>query len=132
MDGFKKFILRGNVVDLAVGVVIGAAFNGLVTTFVSSFFTPMISALGGFANFSKLEFAIGSTTFAYGVFLDAIISFLITAGVIYFFVVVPMNRLTERMKKTEEAAPTTKDCPYCLTSVPLKASKCMACASALS
>src|SRR6059058_3863965 len=93
MDGFKKFLLRGNVVDLAIAVLIGAAFGALVTAFTSSFITPLIAAIGGKPDFSKLYFSVNGSHFRYGVFINALITFLILALVIYFFVVLPINAL---------------------------------------
>src|SRR3954467_9782609 len=98
MTGFRKFLLRGNVVDLAVAVLIGAAFGALVTAFSASFITPLIAAIFGKPDFSALFFTINGSHFRYGLFLNALISFLILAAVIYFFVVAPINRLMERYK----------------------------------
>lgn len=128
--GFKEFLLRGNVVDLAVGVVIGAAFGKIVEALTGSFITPIIGAFGGLPDFSSLQFTINNSPFKYGLFINALISFLITAGVIYYFVVLPVNKLMERSKKGEAAAaPTTRPCPECLTDIPLKAKRCPACTS---
>ena len=131
MDGFKKFILRGNVVDLAVGVVIGAAFNSVVMSFVKSFFTPIITFISGNGRLSTLYFSIGNTKIAYGDFINALISFLIVAVVIYFFVVLPMNKLQELSQSGKTIDPTTKHCPYCISEIPIKATKCPACTSVL-
>jgi large conductance mechanosensitive channel len=102
IKGFKDFLLRGNVVDLAVAVVIGIAFGALVTAFVADIVTPVIAAIGGQPDFSQLTFSINGSKFFYGAFLNAVISFLIIAAVIYFFVVVPVNALMERRKSGEE------------------------------
>ena len=129
---FRKFILRGNVVDLAVGVVIGAAFNGVVQALVKDMITPIISAFGGHGHFETASFTIHKSQFLYGDFLNALISFVIIAAVIFFFVVQPINKLTEisqRNKGTEES--TTKKCPYCLNVIPKEASRCGFCTSKL-
>ncbi len=127
---FKKFILRGNVVDLAVAVVIGASFNSVVQSFVASILTPLIAAIGGKPDFSKYSFTIHGSIFPYGLFLNAVFSFLILAAVVFFFVVRPINLLTElasRSKKTED--PTTKKCEFCLSEIPYKATRCAYCTS---
>jgi large conductance mechanosensitive channel len=129
---FKKFILRGNVVDLAVGVVIGAAFNSVVQAMVRDLITPIISALGGSGHFENAHFTIRGSQFLYGDFLNSLISFLIVAAVVFFFVVQPINKLTEfamRKKDTEEAE--TKKCEFCLNVIPVKATRCGFCTSRL-
>jgi large conductance mechanosensitive channel len=126
---FKKFILRGNVVDLAVAVVIGAAFTAVVTAFVSDFLTPLIAAVQGSRDFAKYAFIINGTNFAYGHFLNAFISFLLTAAVVFFFVVQPINHLSELAKRSKKKDPTTHKCPECLSEIPVKASRCMFCTS---
>jgi|SRR5579862_1554272 len=129
---FRKFILRGNVVDLAVGVVIGAAFNGVVQSLVKDMITPVIAALGGSSHFENAHFTIHNSQFLYGDFLNTLISFLIVAAVVFFFVVQPINKLTDlamRNKSTDE--PTTKKCPYCLSVVPIEATRCKFCTSKL-
>lgn len=131
-DGFKKFILRGNVVDLAVGVMIGAAFNQVVTSFVQGVLMPFIGLVGGQHDFSGMIFTINKVDFKVGVFLNAVISFLIMATVIYFFVILPINKLTDKMKKKEEdSAPDTRKCPFCYTKISEKATRCPACTSSL-
>ena len=102
IKGFKDFLLRGNVVDLAVAVVIGTAFGALVTAFVADLVTPIIAALGGQPDFSQLDFTINKSTFKYGDFINAVIAFIIIAAAVYFFVVVPVNKLMERRKRGEE------------------------------
>jgi len=129
---FREFLLRGNVVDLAVAVVIGAAFGAVVTALVSDFITPLIAAIGGQPDFSALDFTINDSTFRYGHFLNQLISFVVIAAVVFFFVVVPVNKLMERRKTERPADPTTKDCPRCLSSVPLGATRCAFCTSELS
>jgi large conductance mechanosensitive channel len=127
MRGFRTFLLRGNVVDLAVGIVIGAAFTALVTGFVKAFLTPIIGlASGATGNFSAEKFTVSDVTFPYGAFIDAAISFVIVAAVIYFLVVLPMNRMQERFFPKAAAAPV-RECPECLTAIPAAASRCSAC-----
>ncbi len=127
LDGFKKFILRGNVVDLAVGVVIGAAFGGVVTSFTKDLLTPLIAALVGKPDFSSVGFKIGQTAFPVGDFINAVVSFVLVAGAVYFFVVLPLNALMARLNPAKEAAPTTKPCPECLSDIPIEAKRCAHC-----
>jgi large conductance mechanosensitive channel len=127
LDGFKKFILRGNVVDMAVGVVIGAAFGGVVTSMTKGLLTPFIGALVKLPNFSNLKYNVRGSDFLVGDFLNAIISFLLIAAAVYFFVVVPVNWLMARMHKDEPVAPTTKKCPECLSEIPIEAKRCSHC-----
>jgi large conductance mechanosensitive channel len=129
MDGFRKFLLRGNVVDLAVAVVIGAAFGAIVTAFTAAFITPLIAALAGKSDFSTLHFTVNHSQFKYGLVINALIAFLLIAAVVYFFVVVPINSLMERYKPTPSEPTLTKDCPECLSSIPTGARKCAFCAS---
>ena len=132
MKGFRDFILRGNVVDLAVGVVVGAAFGAVVSALVKDLFTPLIAAIVKQPDFSSLFFTINGSKFMYGDFLNALISFLIVANAIYFFVVLPINKLTERFKKPgPPAEPTTQKCPECLSDIPKNAHRCAFCTSAL-
>ena len=132
LKDFKTFLLRGNVVDLAVAVVIGAAFGAVVTAMVEDIITPIIAAIGGQPDFATLTFTINGSVFKYGAFLNAIISFVIIAAVIFFVVVKPMSLMLARMARGEKPAdPTTKLCPECLSEVPLGASKCKFCASPL-
>ncbi len=131
MDGFKKFILRGNVVDLAVGVVIGASFNTVVSSFVKSFFTPIETFISGNGKLASLYFSIGSVKITYGDFINALISFLIVAVVIYFLVVLPMNKLQELSNKGKTLDPTTKKCPYCFSEINIKATRCAFCTAAI-
>lgn len=129
---FKRFILRGNVVDLAVGVIIGAAFGAVVTSLVKDVITPLISALVHIPKFSKLEILINGTAITYGNFLDALIAFLTMATVVFFFVVQPVNRLVSRMQRGEEKPePTTRQCPECLSDVPKAAKRCAFCTTKL-
>ncbi|MDL4772476.1 MULTISPECIES: large conductance mechanosensitive channel protein MscL [Thermomonosporaceae] len=129
MSGFKKFLFRGNLVELAVAVVVGAAFSGLVTAFVNSFIGPLIALVGGQPDFSRLAFSINGTRFPYGVFVTAAISFLIIASVVYFIVVLPLTKLMARMTRAEEAV--ERECPECLSEVPIKAARCKFCTSEL-
>lgn len=130
VNEFKEFILRGNVVELAVAVVIGAAFTTVVNAFVKSLITPLIAAIGGQPDFSALSFTINNSRFTYGEFLNEFISFTIIAVVIFFFVVRPLNALMERInKRPVEADPLTKDCAECLSTIPYRASRCRHCTS---
>jgi len=129
LDGFKKFILRGNVVDMAVGVVIGAAFGGVVTALTTDLLTPLIAAVVGKPDFSALKFTVGTTLFPIGHFINAVVSFLLIAAAIYFFVVTPVNALVARMRKDPAPAdPTTKKCSECLSEIPIDARRCAHCA----
>jgi large conductance mechanosensitive channel len=128
LSGFKQFILRGNVVDLAVGVVIGAAFGAVVTSFTKAFLTPLIGLLAGKEAFTGLSFTVGSAVFPVGEFINALISFLLIAAAIYFFVVTPINALIARTRKAPAPAdPTTKKCPECLSEIPIDARRCGFC-----
>lgn len=125
---FKQFLLRGNVVDLAVGVVIGAAFGAVVNSLVKDVITPMIAAIGQQPDFSKLSLVIHGSAIQYGNFLNALISFLIIATAIFFGVVQPINRLVARANRGQEKPPGTKICPECLSEVPIQAKRCSHCA----
>jgi len=131
MEGFKKFILRGNVVDLAVGVVVGAAFNTVVASLVKSFFNPLIVIITGNQNFSALYFSVNGVQVRYGDFLSAFISFLIIAVVVYFFVVLPMNHLQQLSRAGKSIDPTTKKCQYCFSEINIKATRCPNCTAVL-
>jgi large conductance mechanosensitive channel len=128
LGGFRKFILRGNVVDLAVGIIIGAAFTGVVTAMVEGLITPLIGVFGNF-DFSKWVFSVNTSTFQPGKFVNAVISFLIVAAILYFVVVLPITKLQDRFlpKKSDETP--TRECPYCLSSISVKASRCAYCTS---
>lgn len=129
LSGFKQFILRGNVVDMAVGVVIGAAFASVVGALTKGLLTPLIAALVKAPDFSALKFTLNGSTFLYGEFLNALISFLLVAAAVYFFVVTPINALVARMRKAPAPAdPTTKKCPECLSEIPIDARRCAHCA----
>ncbi len=129
MRGFKAFLLRGNVVDLAVGVVIGIAFAAVIAGFVKDLVTPLIAALGGQPDFGQLYFTINRSKFLYGEFINAMLAFVVVATVIYFFVVVPYTALIERSRKQPPADPTTKKCPECLSEIPKDARRCAFCTS---
>lgn len=130
VGGFKKFLLRGNLVDLAVAVVIGGAFGALVTAFVKAFIGPLIALFGGQPDFSRLAFTVNGTRFPYGVFVTALVSFLIIATIVYFFVVLPIGHLIDRFTRNEESA--ERACPYCLGAIPKAASRCRFCTSDIS
>ena len=130
-SGFKQFILRGNVIDLAVGVVIGAAFGAVVTAFTRDLLTPLIAALFGKPDFSAITFTIHGSIFALGDFINALIAFLLVAVAVYFFVVTPINALIKRSRKEPPADPTTKKCPECRMEIPIDARRCAHCTSQL-
>src|ERR1700674_3063482 len=128
LDGFKKFILRGNVVDMAVGVVIGAAFAGVVSGLTKEFLTPLIQLVAGGEKFSPLQFTIRGTAFPVDDFINASISFVLIAAVVYFLVVLPVNALVARMNRGEKPPdPSTKKCPECLSEIPIDARRCAHC-----
>lgn len=129
MSGFKKFLLRGNLVDLAVAVMIGAAFATLVAALTKDFITPLLAAIGGKPDFGKLSFTVHKSHFLYGDFINALIAFVILAAVLYFLVVVPFSRLLERFKPAPDEPAPVKECPECLSSIPAAARKCAFCAS---
>jgi len=132
LKGFKQFILKGNVVDLAVGVVIGASFSGVVNAFVKDVINPLVAAIGGTHDFSSVYFTLNNNKFPVGDFINALISFLINATVIYFFVILPMNRLVSATnKKQKPVDPTTKKCPYCVSVISISATRCPFCTSKL-
>ena len=133
MNGFQKFLLRGNVVDLAVAVVIGAAFGAVVTGFVTSFITPLVGVVtGATGDVSRRSFVLAGVQFPYGVFLQALLSFVILATVVYFLVVRPVQRLMDTFLTEPEPATPTKQCPECLSSVPEAARRCAFCTVELS
>jgi large conductance mechanosensitive channel len=129
MKGFKAFLLRGNVVELAVAVVIAVAFGLVITAFVKDLVTPLIAALFGKPDFGALIFTINNSKFLYGDFINAVVSFLIVAAVIYFFVVVPYTAALARARKEPPADPTTKRCPECESEIPIGARRCAFCTS---
>lgn len=129
-NDFKKFILRGNVVDLAVAVVVGAAFNSVVQAVVKDLITPLIAAIGGQHDFSTLTFKLHGSTFMYGDVINFIISFLIIAAVVFFLVVQPLNKLQAHANRSKDAEEETeKKCPECLSTIPLAAKRCAFCTS---
>jgi large conductance mechanosensitive channel len=125
VKGFRDFITRGNLIELAVAVVIGTAFTAVVTAVVTDLITPLLAAIGGKPNFARLTFTVNHSQFLYGAFINAAVTFLIVAAVIYFLIVSPMAKIMARMAKAVEV--TTKDCPECLSTIPLAASRCMYC-----
>ncbi len=125
---FRDFVLRGNVIDLAVGIVIGAAFSAIVSSFVADVLTPLLGLLG-VPDFTRAVLNVGGAEIRYGLFLNALISFLLVAAAIFFFVVKPMNRLAEARKTEPDVTSLTKDCPECLSSIPDGARRCAFCAS---
>lgn len=127
LNEFKKFLVRGNVVDLAVGVVIGAAFTAVVNSMVKDLITPLIAAIGGKPDFSNLAFTLNGSKFLYGNFFNALLSFVIVAAVIFFFVIKPVNRLAALGRKEEE--PTTRQCAECLSEILRDAKRCRFCGS---
>jgi large conductance mechanosensitive channel len=128
MNGFFKFVIRGNVIGLAVGVVIGAAFSSLVGVFVSAFLTPLVDwATSNVGDYSKMAFHLGRSTFAYGTFINAVISFTLTAAAIYFLVVLPVNKISEELNPHHDLARAKRACPECLTQIPAMATRCSAC-----
>ena len=129
MSGFRKFLLRGNVVDLAVAVLIGASFGAVITAFTRDFVTPLLAAIGGEPDFGGLHFTVNHSRFFYGDFINFVIAFIILAAIIYFLVVLPVNALMERYKPTADEPTPVKECPECLSSIPAAARKCAFCAS---
>jgi len=127
LKGFRTFLLRGNVVDLAVGVVIGIAFGVVITAFVKDLVTPLIAAIGGKPDFASLSFTINNSKFLYGDFINALLGFALIAAVIYYFVVLPINALVARSRKEPPADPTTKKCTECLSEIPIAAKRCAFC-----
>ena len=129
MRGFKAFLLRGNVVDLAIAVVIGVAFGAVITGFVKDLVTPLIAAIGGKPDFGALFFTVNNSKFLYGDFINVVLAFLIIAAVIYFLVIMPYTAMVERSRKEPPADPTTKKCPECLSEIPIDARRCAFCTS---
>ena len=133
LSGFKQFILRGNVVDMAVGVVIGAAFGGVVTALTADLLTPFIAAIVGKPDFSAIHYTINGTLFPVGHFINALVSFVLIAAAVYFFVVVPVNAIMARARRGQAPPdPTTKQCPECLSTIPIQARRCAFCTSVVS
>jgi len=133
LKGFKQFLLRGNVIDLAVAVVIGGAFGAVVAALVRDLLTPLIAAIAGKPDFSAIKFTVNGSILPIGDFINVLIAFLSVAAAIYFFVVVPVNAITERARRGQAPPdPTTKSCPECLSTIPIKARRCAFCTSPLS
>ena len=133
MNGFVKFVVRGNVIGLAVGVVIGAGFATMVTAFTGAFLTPLIGwATGGIGDYSKKVFTLGKTTFPYGMFINAGISFLLTAAALYFLIVLPVNKITEELNPHHDLSHAKRACPECLQQIPARARRCSFCTSTVS
>ncbi len=128
LSDFKKFLFRGNVVDLAVAVVIGTAFTAVVKALVSDFLTPIIALIFGAHNFNNLSFTINGSRFSYGDFINALFTFLTVAAVVFFFVVAPVTKLMERRAQED---PDTKECPECTSAIPVKARRCPQCTAQL-
>ena len=127
MKDFKEFLLRGNLVDMAVGIVIGVAFAAVVAAFVADVITPLIAAIGGQPNFASLHFNLNGSAIAYGLFLNALISFLIVAAVVFFLVLRPVNRLMAARRTEPDVVSTTRSCPECLSQIPNAARRCAFC-----
>ena len=124
---FKAFILRGNVIDLAIAVVIGAAFADVVKAVVSGLITPLIAIPGDSSSLAAMRFSVSKSEFLYGAVLDALVNFLLIAAVLFFFIVRPVNLLMARRKTEPDVESTTRDCPYCLSSIPVAARRCAFC-----
>jgi large conductance mechanosensitive channel len=132
MKGFKQFMLRGNVLDLAVAVVMGAAFGAVVTALVKDLITPLIAAIVGKPDFSGIAFTVNNSKFGIGDFINALVSFLLVSAAVYYVVVLPVNKLVARMRRGEAPPdPTTKKCPECLSEIPIAARRCAFCTSPL-
>ena len=129
MNDFKAFLLRGNLIDTAVGIVIGLAFAAVITAFVGDLITPLLAAVGGSSDFSALTFTINKSHFLYGAFLNALISFVVIAAVLFYFVVKPVNALMARKKSGTPEAATTRQCPECMSDIPIAARRCAFCTS---
>ena len=129
MSEFKAFLLRGNLIDTAVGIVIGLAFAAVITAFVGDLITPLIAAIGGNPDFSALSFTIHKSHFLYGAFINALISFVVIAAVLFYFVVRPVNALMARRKSGPPEPATTRQCPECLSDIPIAARRCAFCTS---
>jgi large conductance mechanosensitive channel len=130
LKGFKQFLLRGNVIDLAVAVVIGGAFGAVVTALVKDLITPLIAAIVGKPDFSAIKFTVNGSLFLIGDFINAAVAFFLVAAAIYFFVVVPVNAVMARARRGEAPPdPTTKQCPECLSTIPILAKRCAFCTS---
>jgi large conductance mechanosensitive channel len=127
LNDFRQFILRGNLVDLAVAVVIGAAFTAVVSALVKDLITPLLAALGGEPDFSRLTFTVNDSVFRYGDFLNALVAFVLVAAVLFFLVIKPVGALLERVRTEPPVDENTRDCPECLSSIPTAARRCAYC-----
>lgn len=127
MGGFRKFLLRGNLVDLAVAVVVGAAFGAVVSALVADLITPLVAALGGQPDFSRLHFTVNGSRFMYGHFVNALLAFVIVAAVVYFLVVMPVQKLMDRFRPEADPSTPKRDCPECLSAIPTQARRCAFC-----
>lgn len=131
MKDFRDFLLRGNLVDMAVGVVIGLAFGAVISALVADLITPLIAAIGGKPDFATLTFTLNGSHFLYGAFVNALISFVVIAAVVFFLVVKPVNRLMALRRTEPEVASTTRPCPECLSEIPVGARRCAFCTAEL-
>jgi large conductance mechanosensitive channel len=131
MNDFKAFLLRGNLVDTAIGIVIGLAFAAVITAFVGDLVTPLIAAIAGKPDFSALSFTINKSHFLYGAFLNAVISFVVIAAVLFYLVIKPVNALMARRKTGPPEAATTRECPECLSEIPDAAHRCAFCTTVI-
>lgn len=129
IQGFKNFIFKGNVVDIAIGVVIGVSFGNVVSAFIKDLVTPLIGAFGGTPDFSSFSYTFNNSKFLVGDFINTLISFLTIAAVIYFTVVMPMSNILEKMRGGKSEDPKEKSCPECLSLIPIKARRCKFCTS---
>ncbi len=131
LNDFKAFLLRGNVVDLAVGVVVGVAFTAVVTALVGDLLTPLVAAIFGSHDFSNLKFSVNDSVFRYGHFFNAVLTFFSVAAAVFFFVVTPVNRLVQHAQKEQPPDPTRRKCPECLSDIPADARRCAFCTTEL-
>jgi large conductance mechanosensitive channel len=127
LKDFKQFLIRGNAIDLAIAVVIGAAFGAVITALVEDLLTPLIAAIFGKPDFSRLTFTVNGSVFKYGAFLNAVIAFVLIAAAVFFFVIRPLNSLMQRMRREPTPDPTTRKCPECLSEIPIGARRCAFC-----
>jgi large conductance mechanosensitive channel len=127
LKDFKQFLVRGNAIDLAIAVVIGAAFGAVITALVEDLLTPLIAAILGKPDFSRLTFTINGSIFKYGAFLNAVVAFVLIAAAVFFFVIRPLNSLMQRMRREPTPDPTTRKCPDCLSEIPIGARRCAFC-----
>lgn len=131
MKDFREFLLRGNLVDMAIGIVIGIAFAAVITALVGDLITPLIAAIGGKPNFSNLSFTINKSHFLYGAFINALLAFIVIAAVLFFLVVKPVNALMARRKTEPPVDETVRSCPECLSEIPVAARRCAFCTAEL-